>query len=215
MLVRAKGISILTFAAIASVAFASTARAQEESTLAVGVSYTARAADASGEHGSNGIGFAWRLGHGGAGWGWSGGLGWFSADIDRTVGGQSIDLGELHVRPLMAGYGYTYSFGRTSVSAQLVGGYAFVSFDQTSAAADAYRDRLGAHALTLHTSNTFVLRPQTSVWINLSKKFGVNLTTGYVIARPRLTVRSSLGEESLRLRADMIVVSSGLVYKIF
>jgi hypothetical protein len=130
MLVRAKSISILTFAAIASMASASTARAQEESTLAVGVSYTARAADASGEHGSNGIGFAWGLGHGGARWGWSDGLGWFSADIDRTVGGQSIDLGELHVRP-------------------------------------------------------------------------------------RLTVRNSLGEESVRLRADMIVVSTGLVYKIF
>jgi hypothetical protein len=215
MLVHAKGICILTLAAIASSAFVSTAHAQEGNTLAVGVNYTARAADASGAHGSRGIGFAWRFGHGGTGWGWATGLGWFSADINRSVAGRSIELGEVHVRPLMAGYGYTYSFGRTSVSAELVGGYAFVSFSQAAAASDAYRDGLGARSLTLRTSNTFVVRPQTSVWVNMSKRVGVNLTAGYVVARPHLQIRSSLGEESLRLRTDMMVVSAGLVYKIF
>jgi len=215
MPVHATSVRILLLAAIASVAVVSSARAQEGSTLAVGVNYTARAADASGTHGSSGIGFAWRLGHGGTGWGWATGLSWFSADIDRPVGGRSIEIGELRVRPLMAGYGYTYSFGRTSVSAHLVGGYAFVSFNQTSAASDAYRDRLGARALTIHTSNTFVVRPQASVWINVSKRVGVNLTAGYVVARPQLTIRSSLGEENVRLRVNVIAVSSGLVFKIF
>jgi len=36
-----------------------------------------------------------------------------------------------------------------------------------------------------------------------------------VMARPRLTIRSSLGEESVRLHADMVVVSAGIVYKVF
>jgi hypothetical protein len=215
MPVHAAGTRILSLVAIAIAAFSSSARAQEENRLAVGVTYTARAADASGTHGSQGIGFAWRLGHGGTGWGWATGLSWFSADIDRSVGGRSIEIGELRVRPLMAGYGYTYSFGRTSVSADLVAGYAFASFSQTTAASEAYRDRLGAEAVTIHASNTFVVRPQTSVWINMSRRVGVNLTAGYVMARPRITIRTSLGDESVRLRADVIAVSTGLVYRIF
>ena len=114
----------------ATILFASAARAQDDNTLALGVSFTARAADGSGAHGSQGIGVAWRFRHSDTGWGWTGGLGWFASDIDRSVGGQTIEIGEVHVKPLMAGYGYTYSFGRTSWSAELIGGYAFVSFDQ-------------------------------------------------------------------------------------
>jgi hypothetical protein len=215
MPVHAKAVRILLLTAVASAAFVSNARAQQGNTLAVGVNYTARAADAGGTHGSRGIGFAWRFGHGGTGWGWNAGLGWFSADIDRSIGGRSIEFGEMHIRPLMAGYGYTYSFGRTSVSAQLVAGYAFVSFSPTAAAVAAYRDSLGGHALTVEASNTFAVRPQTSVWVNLSKRVGLNLTAGYVVARPRLTIRSSLGEESVHPRADVVVLSTGIVYKIF
>jgi len=199
----------------ATILFAPAARAQDDNTLALGVSYTARAADGSGAHGSEGVGVAWRFRHSDTGWGWTGGLGWFASDIDRSVGGQMIEIGEVHVRPLMAGYGYTYSFGRTSWSAELIGGYAFVSFDQRASASDVYRDRIGAGAVTLHTSNTFAVRPQTSVWFDVSKRFGLNVSAGYVVARPRLTIRSSLGEESVRLHADMIVVSAGIVYKVF
>jgi hypothetical protein len=215
MPVHSTGVRILLLAAIASAAFVSNARAQEGNTLAVGVNYTARAADAGGTHGSRGVGFAWRFGDGGTGWGWSVGMGWFSADIDRSVAGRSIEFGEMHVRPLMAGYGYTYSFGRTSVSAQLVAGYAFVSFSPTTAAVEAYREKLGAPDVTVKASNTFAVRPQTSVWVNLSRRVGVNLTAGYVVARPELTIRSSVGEQSLRHRADVVVLSTGLVYKIF
>src|SRR4051812_43889496 len=204
------------FAVATVLTFAPAARAQDDNTLAVGVNYTTRLADESGAHGSHGVGFAWRFRHSHTGWGWSAGLGWFASDIDRSVGGESIELGELHVRPLMAGYGYTHSVGRrTSISAELIAGYAFVSFDQRASASDVYRDRLGAQALTLHTGNTFAVRPQTSVWFDMSKRVGVNLSAGYLVARPRLTVRSSLGEESARLHADMIVLTAGIVYKIF
>jgi hypothetical protein len=215
MSIHAACLRVLMLATTATLAVAPSARAQDENTLALGVSYAARMADASGAHGTRGVGLAWRFGHGGTGWGWAAGLGWFSADISRSIGGESTDLGEVHVRPLMAGYGYKYSFGRTSVSAELIGGYAFVSFDQGPAASAAYRDRLGAQAVTLHTSNTFALRPQTSVWIDMTKRFGLNLSAGYVIARPRLTIRSSLGEQSVRLNTNMTVVSAGIVYKIF
>src|SRR5438874_8554134 len=179
-------------------------RAQEGNTMALGVNFTARAADAATAHGSRGIGLSCRLGHSGTGWGWSTGLGWFSADIDQVVGGATAEVGELRVRPFLGGYGYTYSFGRTAISADLLGGYAFVSFQQTPAAADVYRDRLGARAVALHASNTPVLKPQVNLWIDVAKKRGVNLSAGYAVARPRLTIRSSLGEQAKRLHAGLV-----------
>lgn len=200
---------------VASLAIATTARAQDENRIAVGINYTGRVADAPSTRASRGIGIAWRLGHSSTGWGLATGLGWFAADINQPVGGLTTEMGELHVRPFMAGYGYTYSFGRTAISAELLGGFAFVSFDQAPGVGDAFRDRLGARAVELRASNALVLRPQTSVWFDVSKKIGVNVGIGYAIARPRLTMRSSLGEESHRLRADTLVMSAGIVYKIF
>src|SRR5207253_1200843 len=125
------------------------------------------------------------------------------------------DIGELKIKPLMAGYGYTYSFGRTAVSAELLGGFAFVSFSQSPGVADVYRDRLGARAVAVHSGNTFVLRPQTNVWIDMTRRVGLNLSLGYGVARPKLSTRTSLGEETHRVSADMVILSAGVVYKIF
>ena len=206
---------VVCFLSVATLLTAADARAQDENRVAVGISYTGRVADSASARASRGIGLAWRIGHSHTGWGLATGLGWFAADMSESIGGLTTEIGELHVRPFMAGYGYTHSFGRTSVSADLLGGFAFVSFQQTTAATDAYRDRLGARSVELRASNTFLVRPQTSMWIDVSDKIGVNIGVGYAIARPRLTTRSTLGEESRRLRADTLVLSAGLVYKIF
>jgi len=191
------------------------ARAQEDNHVALGVNFTTRASDSRATHTSGGVGISWRFGHSETGWGIATGLGWYAADIDLTVGGTTTEVGELHVRPFMAGYGYTYSFGRAAVSAELLGGFAIVSFRQAPSAADVYRDRLGARSLDLRASNTFMLRPQSNLWIDAGDKFGVNVTVAYAVARPKMVTSSSLGEASQRLRADVFSVSAGLVYKIF
>jgi hypothetical protein len=36
-----------------------------------------------------------------------------------------------------------------------------------------------------------------------------------MIARPRLTIHTSIGDESERIRADMFSVKIGMVYRIF
>jgi hypothetical protein len=208
-------VRLVLLAAVATLAIAATARAQDDNRIAVGISYTGRVAEAPSTRASRGIGFAWRLGHSDTGWGVATGLGWFAADINRPIGGLTTEIGELHVRPFMAGYGYTRSFGRYAVSADLLGGFAFVSFQQAPNVGDVARDRLGARSVELRASNALVLRPQTNVWFDVSRKIGVNVSVGYAITRPRLTMRSSLGEESHRLRADTLIMSAGIVYKIF
>jgi len=200
---------------IASLAATGTAGAQEDNTVALGVDYTGRAAGSEMAHATRGIGLAWRFGHSQTGWGLATGLGWFAADVNRSIGGLTTEIGELHVKPFMAGYGYTHAFRRTAISAELLGGFAFVSFKQMPSAADMYRDRLGASSLAINSSNTLALRPQTNVWIDMSKKVGLNFSVGYALVRPRLTTTTSLGRDSRRVNADNVALSAGIVYKIF
>jgi hypothetical protein len=161
-------------------------------------------------------GLLWRIGHSHTGWHWSYGLGWFSTDLSLPVGGgDDTDFGELHVRPFMGGYGYTRVFGRTAVSANLNGGPAFVSFALKSTAHDAYRDRLGARSLSADVGNTLVVKPTLGVWYDLSEKIGINVSAGYTVARPKMTISSTAGDEVQRLRADMFSIKVGAVYSIF
>jgi len=63
--------------------------------------------------------------------------------------------------------------------------------------------------------DTFVTRPEVGAWFDLTRKIGVNVNAGYMIARPRVTIRSTLADESERIRADMFSVKIGMVYRIF
>jgi hypothetical protein len=188
----------------------------EDHAFALGSDFRVRVAPTDRAHGANDFGLLWRFGESHTGWGWAFGLNWFSTDVDQSVGGLATELGELRVRPFMAGYGYTRVLNsRTSVEANLLGGYAFTSFHLVPSAADVYRDRLGARSVDITTGNTFVAKPEVGVWFDVSRKVGVNVSAGYMIARPALTVSSSLGKEVQRFQADMFMVSVGAVYKIF
>lgn len=191
------------------------AAAQTDNHFALGANLTHRAARDPAGHGSTDLGLAWRFGHGETGWGWTFGLNWYSTDVNRSIGGHDVEFGELHVRPVLAGYGYTRVYGRTSVSADLLGGYAFTTFSMTPVADDAYHDFLGARSVKSDAANTFVLKPEISGWYDLNRKVGINASIGYMIARPRIEVSSSLGEDVQRYRADMLQFRIGAVYSIF
>ena len=190
-------------------------RAQSDNTFALGANVSLRGFNDESARGHNGPGLLWRFGRGDTGWSWQGALNWFSADVDQAIGGSSVRFGQLHVRPIMAGYGYDYRRGRQLFTASVVAGYAFVSMSLAPTAIDAYYDRLGARSVTLETPNTFVVRPGFSVWHDLSEKVGLNVSTGFLVARPRVVVRSTLGDDERRIRADMFQVKIGLAYSIF
>ena len=191
--------------------------AQSTGRMAVGAAIGTRIAPSSTVGGDRfGVGLTWRLGANQEGFGWEGGLGWFSSSVGHSFGDTpAFDLGKLRIRPLMVGYGYTHLIGPIAVKGSIQGGYAFMSFDVAPSAEDVYRDRLGARSLTADVSNPFVVAPQIRISHNLSRKIGVNVTTGYMIARPTLTVSTTLGEEHQRLRADMFTLKVGVVYSVF
>jgi hypothetical protein len=165
--------------------------------------------------GSYDIGLLWRFGHPKTGWGWAWGLNWYRTDIERFVGGSTVDFGELRVRPITAGYGYTQVIGRTSIAGTLLGGFAFTSVSLNPVAADAYVERLGARTVQADSGMTWVTRPGVGVWYDLNKKFGLHFNAGYMIARPNVTVKSSLGEDKRRVRADVFTFKVGLAYSVF
>jgi hypothetical protein len=189
--------------------------AQSDNTIALGANVSVRGFSDKSARGHDGVGLLWRFGRGDTGWSWQWALNWVTSDINQAIAGSTVRFGEMHVRPVMVGYGWSYRRGPQLFTASVVGGYAFVSMALAPVAIDAYYDRLGARSVTLETSNAFVVRPGFSVWHDLSEKVGLNISTGFLVARPRVTVRSTLGEDRRHIRADMFQVKIGLAYSIF
>lgn len=183
--------------------------------VAIGLDVTQRAPQGPAGHGNTDLGFSWRLGTSTEGWSWTFGFGWYSTEIDHGIGRRNLEFGELKVRPVMAGYGYTHVMGRTSVSAKLLGGYAFNSFHLSAPAADAYRTAQGAPSVSGDVANTFVVRPEVSVWYDLNQRVGLHLGATYVVARPVITIRSAGTTEAWRYRADSLGITVGFVYSVF
>lgn len=195
------------------------ARAQVNSRFAAGVDFTIAATnrDLSEDHAQSQF-FPeplWRFGTTDPGWGFHWGLNWYEVDIERPVGGVATRLGELHVRPIMAGYGYTWVKKKDAITVDLLGGFAFGSMSLASGAADAYRTRLGVQATDADASNVFVLKPEIGLWHDINRYLGLNINVGYMLARPDVSVTTSAGVERRTARADQFLIKAGLVYSIF
>ena len=194
--------------------WASNARAQTDNRLAVGMSVTMRPTGSENTSGGADVGFEMRIGHERNAWGWQTSFfNWFDTGVSGPIGGRTSDLGEIRIRPIMVGYGYTRLRGRAAITADVVGGYAFNSF-QLDPSASANYLRLGATVTSSEVTNTFAVKPEVLVWYDLNERFGLKLNAGYLIARPTVTIVSTLGEEARAVRADTFLITVGLVYSL-
>jgi hypothetical protein len=96
-----------------------------------------------------------------------------------------------------------------------MGGYAFSSVTLTPEATDAYFTHFGGQGVTVKASNAVVVIPEVTVWRNINKKIGVRFSSGYVFARPNVTVSSTAGVDKRRVRADNVTFKVGMVYSIY
>lgn len=191
------------------------AEAQTDGWLSVGTGIMARATTRDGSGTDLAPIFIVRLGRGGEGWGIRYGFNWFTTDVDRSLGGLSQPFGRLRVRPVMLGYGYGTRYRRARFSFNLKGGYAFSSFAVQPTFADAYRATLNTSGVRVDASNTFVLKPDVVVWVDVSRKIGLNVGAGYMMARPHVTLTSAAAVDRRRVDADMFMIQVGAVYSIF
>jgi hypothetical protein len=192
---------------------------QAENRFALGAEFKVKTSDRASQEdyarGQLGPGLLWRFGTPKAGWGFHWGLNWYAVKLERPIGGSVTELGELHVRPFMAGYGYTHLIRRYSISADVLGGYAIGSFSLSDPAIEAYRRALGVPAVSARSTNTLVLKPEIGVWYDLTKKVYLNVNAGYMMARPDVTVETTLGTQIRKARADQFILKVGVVYSLF
>jgi hypothetical protein len=134
------------------------------------------------------------------------GFTWFSADL-RAIRSGASPVGRLRVRPVMAGVGYTVRRGRGSMDVSIVGGLAFNRFTTTTVPA--------GEPVPVALDNSLAWRPGLSVWYDPTGRAALNLSAGYVITRPRLTLLYEGRLNRRSLRADTAVFSVGLAYKLF
>jgi len=191
------------------------AEAQSEGQFALGLNIAALLTPDKGTTGQLSPGPLWRFGHGRDGWGWQFGLGWYSADLTQPLGDARAGFGELQVRPVLGGYGYSRRSGPLLATARLLTGYSFNSFTMLPTYDERYRAAFGAASVTSTVSNTLVLRPELSIWADLGRKVGMNVTVGYTVTRPAVTVDSSVGRDIRHIRADALALRVGAVYSLF
>ena len=142
----------------------------------------------------------------GQGLGMAVGLGWVQAKL-RSLGDRPDALTHVQIKPIMLGAGYTVGTERTSLSASLVGGYAWNSLTVTETGA--------ADGLPVEVDNSLVWRPGVSLWHNLTRRTALNVSVGHVITRLRLTVLDNGQLEKQSTRGDTTIVSAGVVYRLF
>lgn len=176
---------------------------------------TDRASQEDYARGQLGPGLLWRFGESKPGWGFHWGLNWYAVKLERPIGGSVTELGELHVRPIMAGYGYNRKIHRYSVTADVLGGYAFSAIRISDPVAAAYRRTLGVASAEANASNTLVFKPEIGVWYDMTKKVYIHVNAGYMVARPDVSIVTAAGSDVRTARADQFILKIGVVYSIF
>ena len=197
------------------VLWASVAAAQTDNRFAVGGGVTTRVAGSGAASSSASGGIDVRLGHDSERWGWAYSFfSWFDTNLDArpTIPGEL--LGRLRMRPVMVGYGYKWPRGRYTITAGILAGYSFNSFDLDGSARTAYVLK-GAANIRSDVSNSFAVKPEVEVWYDVSPRIGIKLSGGYLISRPTIAVTSTLGRDVRPVRADTILVTISAVYSIF
>jgi hypothetical protein len=119
-----------------------------------------------------------RLGAG-SGWGPAIGFGWSTRELVATETG-GTPLADLRMRPLMVGAAYGRPVGRTQVTGSLVGGYAFTRLKGIHVAPGVPR--------ATEVEGAFAWRPSVSVWVATTDRLALQVSAGYLVARPRVTI---------------------------
>jgi hypothetical protein len=118
------------------------------------------------------------------------GFGWYTGDL--TLSGVSGDreVGDLRVRPVMAGVGYTWVKGRLATGVSINAGVSFNSINLN----DQYRSFFGPGTeVRVDASNSFATRPQLRVEYAVAKKVGVFSSAGYFFTEFDNVVETPVG----------------------
>ncbi len=148
-----------------------------------------------------------------AGWGPSFGLSWTETDLRLPVDGRPATVGNVKVRPVMAGIGYNIVRGRMRTSIGAVVGYTFNKAELTVPLPE-------GTAASVDIDDTWALSPKADVTYALTRRIALVGGVGYVFSNPnvRVTVVQNgvtTYSSSDHVRADSFIFRVGAAISIF
>jgi len=118
------------------------------------------------------------------------GFGWYQGDLILSGVSGDREVGDLRVRPLMAGIGYTWMHGRVATGVSINAGISFNSIKLN----DQYRTFFGPGTeVRVDASNSFAVRPQVRVEYAVHKKVGVFSSAGYFFTKFDNVIETPVG----------------------
>ena len=134
------------------------------------------------------------------------GFDWFQAEVQLATSGPAA-MTRIHVKPIMVGLSYTLDSNRVSLSPSIVAGYAFNSLSVT--------DRGAVATLPVEVDNSLAWRFGASAWFDVSRRFALNVSGGYLMTPLRLTVLEDSSLVKQNQRGDTAIAHVGLAYRLF
>ena len=118
------------------------------------------------------------------------GLGWYTGDLRVMRFSGSARVGQLRVRPLMGGVGYTWVNGRVATGASINAGISFNSIRVD----DTYHLRFGSGSeVRADASDSFAARPQLRVEYAVTRKMGVYSSASYFFTQLDSVLETPVG----------------------
>jgi len=118
------------------------------------------------------------------------GFGWYSADLTVSRISGDREVGDLRIRPVMAGVGYTWVKGKVATGVSINAGISFNSIDLN----DQYRSFFGPGTeVRVDASNSFAVRPQLRVEYAVARKVGVFSSAGYFFTEFDNVIETPIG----------------------
>ena len=118
------------------------------------------------------------------------GFGWYTGDLTLSGITGNAEVGDLRVRPLMAGVGYTWVRGKLATGVSINAGVSFNSIKLN----DQYRTFFGPGTeVRVDASNSFAARPQLKFEYAVAKKVGVYTSLGYFFTQFNNVVETPIG----------------------
>jgi len=131
---------------------------------------------------------------------------WFGTTLVAAPA-PAVDTGNVRVRPLMAGVGYSVPIGRMLLTPSLVAGYAFNSLRLPEDGV--------VEGMPVGIDNSLAWRPGIAVWIDAGRHTSLNVTLGRVMTSPRVTFVEDSQFRIRTLSADTTILFVGLAYTLF
>ena len=147
--------------------------------------------------------------------GWKGGISYSNPERRDLIGGAETTSGSLRMIPLMAGAGPSYRTGPLRIRVGVAAGPSFNKFSVDEAARAAYSDRLGVTLNSIEVRNSLAVRPDASIWYNITPWVGLHTAVSYTINRPLVKTTVDGVTTSTRWKTDKLGYQAGLLFGVF